>query len=214
MGVVWGTLWGGCCPARGHLPAVLTATGHVYGCLYGRVCGEIDQAVAVLLSPACSAFPVHTLRTHHSFTPLPAHPSCSITAWGQGLPNVRPPLQLDASAPAGWGVPGGACRALYCANMCHISPWSCTVGLLAGAARVLQPGGELFLYGPFSVNGRPTTESNAAFDATLRQRNPAWGYRDVADVEALAAAAGLSFVERREMPANNFMLIYRKQQQA
>jgi hypothetical protein len=87
------------------------------------------------------------------------------------------------------------------------------VGLLAGAARVLQPGGELFLYGPFSVNGRPTTESNAAFDATLRQRNPAWGYRDVAGVEALAAAAGLSFVERREMPANNFMLIYRKQQQ-
>ena len=126
---------------------------------------------------------------------------------------MRPPLQLDASAPKGWGVPAGACRALYCANMCHISPWACTVGLLAGAGRVLQAGGELFLYGPFSVNGRPTTESNAAFDATLRQRNPAWGYRDVADVEALAAAAGLRFVERREMPANNLMLIYRKQQQ-
>lgn len=66
-------------------------------------------------------------------------------------------------------------------------------------------------YGPFSVDGKPTTESNAAFDAALRQRNPQWGYRDVADIARLAAAAGLVAVERREMPANNLLLVFRKE---
>lgn len=61
------------------------------------------------------------------------------------------------------------------------------------------------------MDGRPTTESNAAFDAALRARNPEWGYRDVADVAALGAAAGLRLVEQRDMPANNFMLVLRKE---
>lgn len=61
-----------------------------------------------------------------------------------------------------------------------------------------------------SVDGAPTTESNAAFDASLRARNPAWGYRDVADVAAAAAAAGLALRERRGMPANNFLLTFDK----
>lgn len=75
---------------------------------------------------------------------------------------------------------------------------------------MLQPGGQLLLYGPFSVDGKPTTESNAAFDASLRAHNPEWGYRDVADVAAEAAAAGLALAERRPMPANNFLLVFLK----
>lgn len=63
---------------------------------------------------------------------------------------------------------------------------------------------------PFSIDGKPTTESNAAFDAALRSRNPEWGYRDVADVAAGAAEAGMRLVERRDMPANNFLLVFRK----
>lgn len=63
---------------------------------------------------------------------------------------------------------------------------------------------------PSSIDGKPTTESNAAFDAALRARNPEWGYRDVADVAAGAAEAGMQLVERRDMPANNFMLVFHK----
>ena len=51
-------------------------------------------------------------------------------------------------------------------NVCHISPWSVTAGLVAGAGAALKPaGGKLFLYGPFKVGGLFTTESNEAFDS-------------------------------------------------
>eukprot|EP00887_Chlorella_sp_A99_P002938 scaffold24.g2938.t1 len=136
----------------------------------------------------------------------------SIAAWGEGLPNMLPPAALDATAPpASWPVGAGAAAAVYAANVCHISPWAATRGLLAGAARALRRGGLLLVYGPFSVAGRPTTESNAAFDARLRAQNADWGYRDVGEVAAAAAAAGLAPRGRRDMPANNFLLLFEKE---
>ena len=94
--------------------------------------------------------------------------------------------------------------------MSHISPYIATQGLFAGADRVLSSGGRLFLYGPFLVDGKPTTESNANFDRVLKGNNPQWGLRDVAEVDSCAAAAGLAREEMISMPANNFMLVYVK----
>jgi len=61
------------------------------------------------------------------------------------------------------------------------------------------------------VDGKPTTPSNADFDARLRERGPGWGYKDVGEIAAAAQRAGLTLVERRSMPADNFMVIFRKQ---
>eukprot|EP01025_Chloroclados_australasicus_P005143 TRINITY_DN11466_c0_g1_i1.p3 TRINITY_DN11466_c0_g1~~TRINITY_DN11466_c0_g1_i1.p3 ORF type:complete len:105 (+),score=3.29 TRINITY_DN11466_c0_g1_i1:1-315(+) len=94
--------------------------------------------------------------------------------------------------------------------MCHISPWPCTVGLCKGAGHVLQEGGYLMIYGPFKVDGQCTTQSNADFDASLRQRDPEWGYRDVADIQAEAAKSHLSLLRKVEMPANNLYLVFQK----
>lgn len=94
--------------------------------------------------------------------------------------------------------------------MTHISPWAATVGLIQGAAKVLQPDGILFVYGPFLVNGEPTTPSNAAFDQHLRSQNPEWGYRDVAALEAVAEDVGMKLVDKVDMPANNFSLIFKR----
>ena len=66
------------------------------------------------------------------------------------------------------------------------------------------------IYGPFKRGGAHTSEGNATFDASLRARNPAWGYRDVEAVDALGSAHGFVTEEVREMPANNFMLIMRR----
>ena len=101
--------------------------------------------------------------------------------------------------------------AVYCANLTHISPFEATLGLFKGAGALLKPKGALFLYGPFDVGGRPATPSDAAFDASLRARDPRWGYRDI-ETELVPAAAenGLVLEEKVEMPANNFMLVFRK----
>ena len=130
----------------------------------------------------------------------------SIAVWRAetGTPNLLAPLALDAAAPEGW--PAIAADAVVAINMIHIAPWPATLGLMAGAARVLQPGGLLFLYGPFREPGVPTAESNEAFDADLRERDPAWGLRDLDEVASVAARQGLRLDARRAMPTNNLAL--------
>lgn len=131
----------------------------------------------------------------------------SIAAWSAeaGLPNICAPSMLDASAPD-WPVTSA--DAILCINMVHISPWTVTLGLFAGAARLLGPTAPLILYGPYIEAGVPTAESNLAFDASLRARDPSWRIRDTAEVEAAANDAGFRLAERRAMPANNLMLLF------
>ena len=123
------------------------------------------------------------------------------------LPNIRPPLQLDVEA-ASWPV--SRFDAVVCINMIHIAPWSAAEGLMTGAGRVLRPGGVLYLYGPFRENGTHTAPSNAAFDTSLRARNPQWGVRDVGEVAQLARDNGLALLARTDMPANNLSLVFRR----
>ena len=94
--------------------------------------------------------------------------------------------------------------------MIHIAPWAACLGLLRGAARVLPPGGLLYLYGPFMRGGQHTAPSNEAFDASLKARDPSWGIRDVADIEKVAAENGFSLNKIVEMPANNLSLVFVK----
>lgn len=144
----------------------------------------------------------------------PAHLR-SIAAWcaAAGASNIRAPLRIDLSEP-GWcaelrdGRGPAALAAVFCANVVHIAPWSVAEGLIAGAARYLQPGGHLFIYGPFKRGGRHTADSNAAFDASLRATDPDWGVRDVEEMALLAEAAGLALTQTIEMPANNLILVF------
>jgi SAM-dependent methyltransferase len=143
------------------------------------------------------------------FQPSDGDPAAlaSIDAWAEGLPNIRPAVLLDAMAPA-WPVERAA--ALLCINMVHIAPWEATLGLMRGAARVLPPGGLLALYGPYRRGGQHTAPGNAAFDADLRARHPAWGLRDLEAVADAAAAAGLGLFDTVAMPANNLTLGFRR----
>lgn len=133
--------------------------------------------------------------------------SIAAHARAAGLPNLRPALALDVEETA-WPI--DRADAVVSINMVHIAPWSAAEGLMAGAGRVLAERGVLVLYGPFMVGGAHTAPSNAAFDADLRGRDPRWGIRDVAALEATAAPHGLLLAERVPMPANNQCLVFRK----
>lgn len=121
--------------------------------------------------------------------------------------NVLEPLQLDVLE---WPWPIEHADAVLCINMIHIAPWSATTGLFAGAAALLAPGRPLVLYGPFRIDGRHTAASNAAFDASLKTRNADWGVRDLERVTEVAALHGFSFAAAIAMPANNFVVEYRR----
>jgi SAM-dependent methyltransferase len=145
-----------------------------------------------------------------AFQPTDPDPDAraSADAWARhlGAANMRPALPLDAAAPDSWPV--AAADAVLCVNMIHIAPWATTLGLLRGAARLLPPGAPLFLYGPFRRGGVHTAPSNAAFDESLRARDPDWGVRDL---EAVAAAArGFAPPEIIPMPANNLVVVFRR----
>ena len=138
-----------------------------------------------------------------------AEARASIDAWAKNaaLPNLLPALPLDASTP-GW--PLARADAVICINMIHISPWAATQGLIAESARLLPPGGPLYLYGPYRQSGVPLAASNAAFDESLRGRDPRWGLRELGEVAALAAAAGFGPPKVTAMPANNLSVVFRK----
>lgn len=144
----------------------------------------------------------------------PSDPSAeardSIAAWAAaaGLPNLRPALALDVLDEAGW--PEGPFAAVVCINMIHISPWAATEGLMRLAGRVLPVGGLLATYGPYRESDVPLAPSNAAFDESLKARDPAWGLRDRDAVATAAKAEGLALTRRVEMPANNLLLLFRR----
>ena len=159
---------------------------------------------------------VHFARSLPRLVWLPSDPDGdardSIEAWitTEGLANIRAPVALDVREGM-WGVEGDApFDAMISLNMVHIAPWEAALGLLAGAGRLLRPGGVVFFYGPFMLGGMKTAVSNAAFDADLKRRDPRWGVRDVDDLVREGALRGLELREFVKMPANNLSLIFVK----
>jgi Protein of unknown function (DUF938) len=134
-----------------------------------------------------------------------ARASIDAHAADAALPNLRPALALDVTAPA-WPI--ARAEALLCCNMIHIAPWAATEGLMAGAARTLPPGAPMLLYGPYRQRGVATAASNEAFDADLRARNPDWGLRELDAVTE--AARGFTREAVLALPANNLIVAFRR----
>ncbi|GDX82743.1 hypothetical protein LBMAG42_45540 [Deltaproteobacteria bacterium] len=132
----------------------------------------------------------------------------SIDAWAAEAelgPRLLPALAFNAATdpflPGPWD-------GIFCANLVHISPWAVAEGLFRGAASALAPGGPLVTYGPYTIDGKHTSDSNVAFDESLKARDPRWGVRDVAALAAISPE--LELTQRIAMPANNFILVFRR----
>ena len=182
-------------PIRAVLAGCLPAAGTVL---------EIASGTGEHAAYLAEQFPALT------FQPSDIEPSAlaSIAAWrlSTGLANLLPPLALDVRR-LPWPLTTAA--AVLCVNMLHISPWAAGLALFQGAAALLPPEGLLFLYGPYR-RGPDTEESNLAFDAQLKARNPDWGLRELAEVLATAAAHGFACESVHPMPANNHALVLRR----
>jgi SAM-dependent methyltransferase len=122
------------------------------------------------------------------------------------LPNTPEPIELNVNG--AW--PRRRFDAVFTANTLHIMSWGEVLQLFAALDRILTPDAVVVVYGPFNFEGRFTSASNAAFDASLKARAAHMGIRDAEAVMLLAEPLGLRFVEDISMPANNRMLIWRR----
>jgi hypothetical protein len=172
-----------------------------------------DSGTVLEIASGTGEHAVHFARAFPNldWQPSDIHPDAlsSIAAWREeaGLPNLRPPIVLDAASPD-WPI--DRADAVLSINMVHISPWVSALGLVDGAARLLPAGASIILYGPWLANDIETAPGNLAFDADLKRRDADWGLRRVEDFTAAAETRGLDFRERRTMPANNMMLLFRR----
>lgn len=134
-----------------------------------------------------------------------------ITQWQHeaNRQNFPPPQALDVRVAELWQPTGTDWDWVYTANTLHIMHWE-TVALFFSRLQPLAAHGSgLLVYGPFNRDGQFTSESNALFDSSLRQRDPGMGIRDLEAVEALAESAGLRLHQIHALPANNFLLEFR-----
>lgn len=206
--------------AQRHAPATLRNRDPILEVLKSRLpdvarvleiasgTGEHAAYMAPRLSGGVQWFPSDVDRT--ALAGIDAH------ARAVNCGGIHPARHLDV-AKAGWEADApDAPDCIFCANMIHIAPWEAALGLLTGARALLAPsGGELLLYGPFRRDGRHISDSNVAFDESLRQRDPSWGVRDLEqDVVPAAERAGLALRACIDMPANNMIVCFSPAQPA
>jgi hypothetical protein len=125
----------------------------------------------------------------------------------EGNDRILPALKLDVTGDP-W--PGCSYEAAYSANTAHIMPWDAVVAMFAGVSAHLVPGARFCLYGPFNIDNCFTSESNAQFDAHLRSEDPNMGIRDMKAVQSLANLHRMQLEYQLAMPANNFLLVFKK----
>ncbi len=137
------------------------------------------------------------------------HPG--ILGWLQeaGLANLGDPLELDVSAVHRLD---DAYDAVFSANTAHIMSFENVARMFALVGGTLTAGGVFCLYGPFKLEGEFTSESNAAFDESLRAQDENMGIRDLEALDDFGEGAGLLRHSLQPMPANNFMVTWIRRQ--
>ena len=197
-------------------------------CLRNR--DPILQVIKPILANASNVLEIgsgtgeHAIYFAEHLPHLVWHPSdlrCNhdiINAWitRSQLPNVMPPIELDAAVP-GWLLSPEAERkidAIFTANTFHIIAWELCLALLKHTAEVFKKNdegkaGDLLIYGPFNFGGQYSSESNEKFDQWLKNRDPQSAIRNFETVAEEAAAVGFSLVADHEMPANNRLLHFK-----
>jgi cyclopropane fatty-acyl-phospholipid synthase-like methyltransferase len=123
---------------------------------------------------------------------------------------IKPPLLLDVES---FELPDDRTAGIdgvFSANTAHIMGVRGVQSMFALVGEMLPAGRAFCLYGPFNFDGEFSSDSNARFDASLRQRKPTMGIRDIADLDRFAEDAGMVRVRLYAMPAMNYIVVWQK----
>ncbi len=133
----------------------------------------------------------------------------SINAWAaaEAGDNLLPAKLLDASV-ADWNA--GAFDFVIMSNLFHLISEAAASQVIAGISRATNPGGRVFIYGPFRTDGGFRSEGDAAFHRQITANDPQAGYKHLEWMQEHLLAMGLTEVAELEMPANNLSLVWQK----
>jgi SAM-dependent methyltransferase len=126
------------------------------------------------------------------------------------LSNLLPPLEIVIGNQSIKNQTKKIYDAVFSANTLHIMSEQLALKFCLEVGEVIKNGGYLFLYGPFKFNGDFTSESNQAFDYSLKFRDPESGIRDFEILSEKLKVGGLSFKKRYDLPSHNQFLVYQK----
>ncbi|MEM9148690.1 MAG: DUF938 domain-containing protein [Pseudomonadota bacterium] len=194
---------------RRTAPAALRNTAPIIEALRSRLPGqgcvlEVASGTGQHAAAFAAAFPSLT------WVPSDIDPAQrdSIAAWRResGLANLEMPLSIDVEAP--WPVARGSVQAVLAINLLHLIPEGWVSGLFHEARAALSDGGRMIVYGPFLRGSSYASDGDRAFDASLRARDPAIGYKSLDEVANAAQSAGLAAIATDAMPANNALLTF------
>ncbi|QUM77071.1 DUF938 domain-containing protein [Moritella sp. 24] len=154
----------------------------------------------------------HAIHFAHKMPHLNWHTSdmpenhASVKAWilESGSENITNPVKFTVGHDS-W--PDVNVDAVFTANTTHIMQPDEAQAMMEMVASHLPKGGVFCQYGPMIVNGDYTSDSNREFDDSLKQR----GFGGIRDIEQLESwARGMTLVTKIPMPANNFLLVWKK----
>jgi len=133
-----------------------------------------------------------------------------IRAWVDNakLDNVAAPLSMDVREAS---ANDDAFDAVFSSNTAHIMGIDAVEKMFSLIGKALRAGGIFCLYGPFRIDGAFNTQSNADFDASLRERDPAMGIRHIETLDEFATEAGLRRVRFYAVPSNNNVAVWVRQ---
>ncbi|WP_088332193.1 DUF938 domain-containing protein [Lacimicrobium sp. SS2-24] len=131
-----------------------------------------------------------------------------INAWIDACPsdNLKRPIPFTLGQDT-W--PEGSFDGVFTANTTHIMQGDEATLMMQSVAENLPPDGVFCQYGPFNIDGQYTSDSNRAFDQSLRARGYG-GIRDVSELQRWVQGSGLALCHRHLLPANNQLLVWQK----
>lgn len=121
--------------------------------------------------------------------------------------NIQKPIKLDIAKD---DFPKVKFDVVYSANTLHIMHWKDCKSFMKLLGHRLREGSRAIFYGPFKYNGEFTSESNAAFDQSLKEKDPLSGIRAFEDVLNQMVKNGFELVHDYDMPAQNKMLVFNR----
>jgi len=99
---------------------------------------------------------------------------------------------------------------VFSSNTSHIISYDNVKKMFKLVGRLLRANGKFFLYGPFKIGGKFTSQSNAEFNEKLKKQDSLMGLRDIEKLHCMASKSGLQKYGFYEMPSNNYLSVWIK----